>query len=258
MHVSARGIIFGVFLSVFFLPFVSTHAQSTGLGIAQYRAITDKNVKNGAIISFTPKGYFLSRLGYDPQIVGVVTENPAVSINETSESGTFPVVSNGQVSVLVSTLNGAIKKGDLVTSSKVPGVGMKATASGYVVGTAQAGYDAKDPATVSLIPVSLDIHYVYTKLKIEPKLLDILNLSTIAVYEQPTTVFKYVVAGVVVILSFILGFISFGRIANTGVEALGRNPLAGKMIQFGIFLNVLITISIIIAGFALAYFVLRL
>jgi F0F1-type ATP synthase membrane subunit c/vacuolar-type H+-ATPase subunit K len=62
----------------------------------------------------------------------------------------------------------------------------------------------------------------------------------------------------VVILSFILGFISFGRIANTGVEALGRNPLAGKMIQFGIFLNVLITISIVIAGFALAYFVLRL
>ncbi|HRN96392.1 MAG TPA: hypothetical protein PLD54_03025, partial [Candidatus Levybacteria bacterium] len=76
--------------------------------------------------------------------------------------------------------------------------------------------------------------------------------------EEPTTVFKYFLAGLIMVLAFVIGFFSFGRIANTGIEALGRNPLASRMIQLGIMLNVLITVAIIASGLVMAYFVIRL
>ncbi|MGI5826506.1 MAG: hypothetical protein ACOX50_03780 [Patescibacteria group bacterium] len=87
--------------------------------------------------------------------------------------------------------------------------------------------------------------------------MDILKLSSLATYEEPRTVFKYVMAALVVVLSFVLGFLSFGRVASRGIEALGRNLLAGKMIQFGIIVNVAITIAIVASGLGVALFILR-
>lgn len=246
------------FCVVLFCASATQLAAQESLGIAQYLEIKESNIKYGSIVSLTPKGYVYSKLGYDPQMRGVIIQYPAISIEREDSNKRYPVVSDGIAPVLVSTLNGPIKKGDFVTTSPVPGVGMKSDKSGYVVGTAQEDFTSKNPKEVRAIDVSVDIHYVYTKLKIEQSLFDILHLTTIATYEQPTTVFKYVVAGFVIILSFIIGFVSFGRIANTGVEALGRNPLASRVIEFGIFMNVLITISIIVAGFALSFLILRL
>jgi hypothetical protein len=45
--------------------------------------------------------------------------------------------------VKVSTENGAIKIGDTLTSSSIPGVAMKATKAGSVIGRAMAGYDGE-------------------------------------------------------------------------------------------------------------------
>ncbi|KKW33506.1 MAG: hypothetical protein UY78_C0010G0001, partial [Parcubacteria group bacterium GW2011_GWA1_53_13] len=39
----------------------------------------------------------------------------------------------------------------------------------------------------------------------------------------------------------------------TGVEALGRNPLAGRLIEFGVFLNLFLTLGIIAIGIIIAY-----
>jgi len=54
----------------------------------------------------------------------------------------------------------------------------------------------------------------------------------------------------------LLGFVAFGRVAGRGVEALGRNPLAARVIQLGIFLNVFITVAIIAAGILVAILIL--
>jgi hypothetical protein len=89
-------------------------------------------------------------------------------------------------------------------------------------------------------------------------LLDVFNLSRIATYEEPIKVFKYVVAGTLVVLSFLMSFFLFARTANKGIEALGRNPLASRTIQIGILLNVTIAISIVAAGIFIAVLVLRL
>ena len=240
-------------------PVVAQEKENISLGIANSVPIEDKDVKNGDIIASTEKGYFLSRVPYDPLVIGVVSTKPAVSLNlETENKSAYPIVTTGNVKVNVSSINGDIKEGDFISSSSIPGAGMKARQTGYVIGRALESYASKDKKAVGSINIALNLHYSYSSEKTGESLKDILNLSVLATYESPSAVFKYVVAGIVILISFVLGIVSFGRVANTGVEALGRNPLAGKMIQLGIVMNVLITISIIAAGFGIAFLIIRL
>ncbi len=251
--------LFCVLFSGLVSPAFAQQEQNISLGIANYVPIEGDNVQNGDIISSTSTGYFLSKSPYDPLVIGVVSTKPAVSLNlQTGEKGTYPVVTSGNVEVNVTSINGDIKEGDFIASSVIPGAGMKAKQTGYVIGRALEPFAAKDKKSIGSINIALNLHYSYSSEKTASNLKDILNLSILASYESPSAVFKYVVAGVVILISFVLGVISFGRVANTGVEALGRNPLAGKMIQIGIILNVLITLSIIAAGFGMAFLIIRL
>lgn len=230
--------------------------NDTSFGVAYFVPVKDKEIKDGDIVSFTKKGYELTKTEYDPFVVGVVSLHPAVVFNVDGNNDT-PIISTGNAFVNVSTVNGTIKIGDTLTTSSIKGVAMKSTKSGYVLGSANESFDSKNPNEVKKISITLNIHYITLNPKPVNNLFDVFNLTALATYEQPTTVFRYFLAGFIVILSFVFGFVSFGRVASRGVEALGRNPLAGRMIQFGIFLNVLITIAIIIAGLGIAYVILK-
>ena len=59
-----------------------------------------------------------------------------------------------------------------------------------------------------------------------------------------------------ILISFSLGFIYFGRVAKTGIEAMGRNPMAGKMIQLSVLFNIIVTVIIVLIGLAIAYLIL--
>lgn len=243
----------------FAVPAYAQQEQNISLGIANNVPIIDKGVKDGDIIASNKKGYILSATPYDPLVIGVVSTKPAVSLNITgSDASSYPVISAGNVKVNVSSINGDIKVGDFIASSEVAGAGMKADKTGYVIGRALDSFSSKNKKEVGSINIALNLHYSYSNTQTQSSLKDIFNLSVLASYESPSAVFKYVVAGIIILLSFILGVISFGRVANTGVEALGRNPLAGKMIQFGIVMNVLITLAIIAAGFGMAFLIIRL
>lgn len=248
--------IFFAFIFVF-----GAYASDVSFGVANYLSIVDKNVIDGNIVSSTKQGFVLSKTAYDPTIVGVYTENPAIAFkNDVNDPlARYAVASSGNVQVTVSAVNGPIKKGDYVTSSKIPGVGMKAKVSGYLIGTALEDYNSSNPTEVGKINIALRIQYLIIRsTTLRSNLFDILSLSALASYEEPLVVFKYFIAALVVVLSFTFGFFLFGRIATKGVEALGRNPLAAKMIQIGIFLNMLIAIAIMASGMGIALFVLRL
>jgi len=244
------------------LSFAQTASDSAdvSLGFAQFISIREKGVEDGDIISASEKGNHFSKNEYDQTMVGVVAKNPAVVISfDGGDSETFPVVSSGNVQVNVSSIGGPIKKGDLITSSTMPGIGMKAAKSGWILGSALDDYNAKDPKAIGKINLNLNIRFSFSKqITAQTGFQDILSLTKIATYEQPSLVFKYLIAGTVIILSFVIGFISFGRVANSGIQALGRNPMAGGIIRVGILLNVLITVAIVASGVAMAYFVLRL
>jgi F0F1-type ATP synthase membrane subunit c/vacuolar-type H+-ATPase subunit K len=67
---------------------------------------------------------------------------------------------------------------------------------------------------------------------------------------------RYLLAFLIAIIAFVLGFIYFGRVVRVGIEAIGRNPLARRMIQITMLFNILITIVIVLAGLLIAYLIL--
>lgn len=54
----------------------------------------------------------------------------------------------GRVPVKVTTKNGEIKPGDYITTSHIPGVGMKAVEAGRVIGKALTGLSGEEQGTV--------------------------------------------------------------------------------------------------------------
>lgn len=231
--------------------------NGTGIGVAQIIQTAQKDVQDGVILAPGPKGAILSKTAYDPQAIGVVSRNAAITLDTIGEEG-VPVISTGTVYMQVSTINGPIKKGDLLATSTIPGVGAKATQSGYVMGSALEDDSNPDPKKIDIIAVDLNLHYYNSKPTFVGTLTDILKIALLPTQNGPAPIFKYIVAATVVLGSFVLGFISFARTAAKGVEALGRNPSASATIHLGIIFNVGIVIAIILAGLTVAFFILRL
>src|SRR5258706_1392143 len=107
----------------------------SSIGIATYMPVAG-DVEDGDVVSSTEKGYFKSEKAYDPQVVGVVTSKPAISLKVDSQKKGVPVVNVGTVVVKVTGTNDKIRKGAFITTSSKPGVAMKATRSGYIIGQA--------------------------------------------------------------------------------------------------------------------------
>ena len=235
-----------------------TFAQAISSGVAIYIDIYDKNVKQGSIISFSNKNYHLSKSPYDPTAFAVVTDNPSVALeNESANSATnHAILSEGKIYVLITTANGNIQKGDLITTSSIPGVAQKATADGYVVGTALENYDSSNPKAVGLVLTSLNFGYFTQPSSSTTNLMSTIKQAFINPYLGPAGLIRYIAAALVVLISFGVGIGYFGRIITTGVEALGRNPLASKVIMISIVLNLVMMLTIMLVGIAIAYLIL--
>lgn len=269
-----------VILSIFFfilIPKVSLAQEdqdtsNTSLAIANFKPITDPNAKEGDIISSSDKGYILSKIPYDPNMSGIITQKAAIVLNEEASSGAQPVVSNGTAVVNVTTSNGAIVKGDLITTSETAGAGMKATKSGYVLGTALEGFDCgqitpgeSEPTPGVMrgcqgqVALSINIHFNRSKASSNTagSLKDIFSLSVLAATESPIMVFKYVMAGLVIVASIGAGLFMFGKTANRGLEALGRNPMAQKIIEMGMLINVVLAVVVVVSGVFIASLILK-
>ncbi len=239
-------------------PLALAATDFTASGIAISVTINDKNAQDGSIVASTNNGYILSKIPYDPSMFGVITANPAIVIENTA-GGTANnkfIVSSGKAYILVSTQNGPIKKDDFITSSSIPGVGQKADHNGYVLATALEDYSNSNPKAVGKILASINSRYNNTFVDSQTNLLSILQTAGSATFLSPLATLRYLLAGVVAAMAFALGFIYFGRVASKGVEALGRNPLASRMIQASVIINVLLAGLIVLVGLAIAYLIL--
>lgn len=255
------------FVFVFFASTIGVSAQTainssvTGeatMGVARMILIDETDVKDGAVVAAASSGVKLSSTPYDSQVLGIVSRDAAIVFNSTGLEAGVPVISYGQVYMLVSSRDGEIKRGDLLTTSTIPGVAMKALKSGYVLGTAMEDYSSADSEQQGKIAVDLNLHYFNSKSPFPGSLTDIFKIALITTKDGPSALFKYIVAALVVIGSFILAFLTFGRTAAKGVEALGRNPAASRIIHMGIIFNVTIVIAIVLAGLTVAFLILRL
>jgi len=114
--------------------------------IAEEYPVSDPSIEAGDVVSVSSTGQIgKSQSAYDEKIIGVISSQPAINLglnnwseesSSTSSTNRKSVALAGRVPVKVTTKNGEIKPGDLLTSSDIPGVAMKATEPGRVIGVA--------------------------------------------------------------------------------------------------------------------------
>jgi hypothetical protein len=241
-------------ITILVFPLSGQAQEQEYLGNAVNVEINSEKILPGAIVSGSENGYIISPSQYDSGIYGVVTETPAITLENTVNENLTPVVFSGSTRVLVTTENGEIKKNDLITSSNTPGVGMKAINNGFVLGTALEDFSGEG---AGLILVNVSPHYYDSaEASYTNNLFRLLSQARASAYLSPIEALRYLVAGLIAMFAFVIGFIYFGRVSQRGIEAVGRNPLAGKFIEFSVILNVLLTALIIVVGLAIAYLIL--
>ena len=187
-------------------------------------------------------------------MIGVAVTDPAVSFeSRTNREGYVSILRDGKARIKVTTANGNIAVGDKLTSSTTPGVSIKAGKSGYVVGTALSAYDGSEPGEVL---IAIDIKPVTMTEGAQSNLIAIITDGLDGIFLSPLSALRYLAATVIVVAAAVASFIYFGKVARSGVDAIGRNPLASKAIQLSVMLNVMLTIFIIGVGVGVAYLIL--
>ncbi|HEU5377793.1 MAG TPA: hypothetical protein VFV38_20410, partial [Ktedonobacteraceae bacterium] len=99
---------------------------------------------------------------YEHAIAGVVSHyaEEANMANGYKQSADYHAIAlAGRVPVKVTASNGPIAVGDYLTSSSLPGVAMKATQAGTIIGKALESYSSSDPQTVGEILVLVNVSY---------------------------------------------------------------------------------------------------
>lgn len=128
---------------------VFTVTGSTAADLAEIYSTNDPDINSADIVSIDPtlkSGVRKSSKPYDKGLMGVISTNPnlVMGSNEDPNTSSVLLALSGRVPVKVTTENGPIKPGDLITSSSDPGLGMKAIRAGPIIGRALTGWDGDD------------------------------------------------------------------------------------------------------------------
>jgi site-specific recombinase XerD len=129
----------------------SVSYESTGADFAERFPVSEAT-EPGDIIGANPTNNRKARKG--DTILGVVSDSAVVVGNSPKDvnEAENPIVGLlGQVRTKVSTINGSIKRGDLITLSENSGIGQKATEPGPVLGTALEDLSSEDAVKTARI-----------------------------------------------------------------------------------------------------------
>lgn len=219
--------------------------------------IEDEDAQTGHLVSVRDGNYLLSFSAEEPGLFGVITDDPIVSLTDTSLTSFKYVTTSGEALAKVSAINGPIEPGDYITASQIPGVGQKASRSGQVLGVALEGFNPENPNDeIGEIVVFINITSAFVGERLDQDLIGLLKSGFQVPFVTPLTSLRYILAAIIALISFFIGFSSFGRISINGIEALGRNPLASRLIKSAIFLNFIFTLGIMAVGLVIAYLIL--
>lgn len=247
----------------------TAHAQSQGIEVTSVYEIADKDAAEGDILKATDKGLVRTEIGFDNKMFGVIQEQSLLVYR--SETQGKPVIRSGIAQVNITTLNGPIKYGDYITTSAIAGKGQKATESGYTLGVAMGTFTGEGAPQVDgprgkvalgKIPVAVRIEYTeLTNPRFTRRLFGFIVAALLENISDPkelVNVVRFAAAGLVILLSFTFGFLTFSRSIVKSVEALGRNPLAKSTIQLSMVINIALLIVTGIIGIIASIFIIRL
>ncbi len=245
-----------IVLELLFFVDTVVNAQVSSSGLAISSSIKDQDAKDGDIVCTYPDGTKRCNQEYDLSLFGVITDNPAAAMEDSDMENSRLVLRSGIAGVRVTSLAGNIKEGDFITSSTKDGVGQKAVRNGYVVGVAMEPYDDANTDNIGKIQVLLNIHPESRISGSRGNLLQFIRQGLAVPVFDPVESLRYLLAVAIVLISFTLGMIYFGRASRAGIEAIGRNPLAKRVIQLTVVLNIVLTLIIVGVGLGIAYLIL--
>jgi hypothetical protein len=114
----------------------------------------NESIEPGTLVSIDPNNpgkLMITNSAYDKKVVGIISGangiNPGMLMGQKGSvaDGEYPVALSGRVYVKADASFGAIKPGDMLTSSVIPGYAMKikkqAKAQGAIIGKAMSGLD---------------------------------------------------------------------------------------------------------------------
>lgn len=244
------------FFSFCFLVFKSIKAEFSGLEVTVAQKIADDQAIDGDILSTSENGLVRSATSFDIHMYGIIQDQPLIVYKEDATGK--PVARNGIAQVNVTNAEGPIKAGDYITSSEAAGKGKKAIKSGYVIGQALAEMNQES----GKIPVALRIEYAeVTTPRSANRLFEMLGATFFKNVQDPTKfaeIVRYIIAGIVLIISFSFGIFTFYRSVPKAIEAIGRNPLARGTIYLSILANIGLAIICAAIGLAAAIVIIKL
>lgn len=237
-------------------------ANTQGINAPSIFKIVDSEAVDGDILVITETGLVRASKVSDPNMFGVLQDRPLIVIREEVADGK-PVVTSGIAQVNVTGLNGPIKYGDRITSSEIPGKGQKAAASGTALGVALGAFDKTTRDQEGKIPVAIKIESGahLTSSGFASRFFSLIGSSFLENLGDPQKlgeVVRYISAGLVVLLSFTFGFLTFSKSIVKSVEALGRNPLAKSTIQLSMIINIALLVATGIIGIVASILIIRL
>jgi len=142
----------------------------------------------------------------DQSAIGVVSTNPGQVLDDGSMTNPVPIALAGRVPVNVSTVNGSIQVGDYLTSSTIPGVAVKATGAGPVIGTAMEADTDSNTSEVTQITMFVKNTYYSGRTQSTTDGLDLLSST-----EDPSVVVS-LLQGVMTSSSSAISSLSSGQI----------------------------------------------
>jgi len=110
--------------------------------VAETVKINTEKIEAGDVVIIDPENdnqVTITNKPYDTRVAGVISTSPGVTLgSKENESGMKPLAIAGIVPTKVTTTNGPIERGDLLTTSSIPGYAMKASEFklGIIVGKA--------------------------------------------------------------------------------------------------------------------------
>jgi len=245
---------FWIFVFILSLSTNTTFSQNNAISLTVVIEGELTSDPNGSIVVLDKGVYKISNKKADPNQVGVITLNPAVTLRKSSNQNVYDVNTSGTTVIKASNRNGKITKGDYISSSDLLGVAQKSSESEYVIGVAAEDFDSE----LGVLRVNIEPRYVLLNASTGSNLLNVVRQSSQSVFLAPVDSLRYILAAIVAIASFLFGFSIFGKITGSGIQALARNPLARSSIQINIIIEFILNIGIIVFGIIISYFILTL
>lgn len=266
----------GMVLGVLILLGVSAPAVWASSGVSQGFTTSAKHLVPGTIMGLQPGSQNVvvpAVSAHRYQLLGIVADQPLIALS--SSSSQVQIVISGLTEALVSDINGAVHAGDRVTASPISGVGMKATDSGQVVGTAQANLADSNPTQqtvtdknghkhtvmVGIVPLQVSVGY-YAGPSDQSKLASLTPPGLISfassITGQQVSALRVIVGSLILIIGFIIVANMLQASIRGSVTAMGRNPLAKSAIHRELLDICLTALGVLLLTIIVVYLVIKL